>query len=596
MRKIRRPFTQNLLPRVLLIAIISTASSPPLMSLPKDLSACPQVANYVIDVTLDPEDHTLSGRERLRWTNTTDFPAEELWFHLYWNAFQNNKSTFLKEGRERWGRIFRKNRKQDWGFCRVDAIRVTDVFPFSEADLKPGMRFRHPDDDNVHDQTVFSVRLPQPVMPGRTIELLIEFHARVPRPIHRTGVHKDYYFIAQWFPKIGVFEEGRWNCHQFHATSNFYADFGTYDVRITLPSSFVVGATGELKENRENPDGTTIHRFYQQSVHDFAWTASPHFRKHVTEVTLPSGRRTRVILLLQPYHAHLKQRYETAVIRALRACSAWYGEYPYATVTCVDPAYNSRSGGMEYPTLFTAGAYFLAPEGVPRPEGVTIHEFGHGYFYGLVATNEFEYAWMDEGFTSFLDSEVYYSAYGPPFYSRTYFGIPVRFKEVRIPVESSGISRHRQTYDRDVMQNVTWHFLDRASYGAQSYAKAELMLRTLKRFIGKDLFAQMIKAYSLRYWFQHPRPEDFFSVVSEFCGRDMRPFLIPFVYASEKLDYSVGSITNIPIPPPQGWFGDRYVSSSTEEADSRLYRSEVLVRRLGGMKVPVEILVTFEDG
>lgn len=335
------------------------------------------------------------------------------------------------------------NNKQDWGYCRVDSIKVIGDENFPQTDLMPSMEFHRPDDDNVHDQTVFSVRLPKPVEPGQTIRL----------------------------------------------------------------------------EKTENSDGTATHRFFQQSVHDFAWTASPHFLKYVEAYEFTPGKSTEVTLLLQPYHRNLKDRYMNAVKNALKYCSLWYGDYPYTTITCVDAAYNSRSGGMEYPALFTGGTYFLSLEGTGRPEGITIHEFSHGYFYRLVAKNEFEDAWMDEGFASFLDSEVYEAAYGETLFSRSYFGIPFVFKEVRIPIESSGISRHRQTYDMDIMQNFTWHFMNSSSYGANSYAKAELMLRTLKRFMGKELFADMIKAYSMRHWFKHPRPRDFYRTVSEFAGR-----------------------------------------------------------------------------
>jgi len=557
---------------------------------------CEQVASYTMDVRLDTDARMIHGTEVLTWKNMSETATGELWFHLYWNAFQNDKSDFLVEGARRWGAVFRKNKKDDWGYCRVDAIRLLESDGSPGADLLPSLRFRYPDDSNLLDQTVFSVELPRPVHPGEDIRLCIRFHAKVPRPIHRTGVVGDYYFIGQWFPKIGVLYEGKWNCHQFHATSNFFADFGTYDVRITLPSSFILGATGEHREAKDNGDGTTTHRFYQHSVHDFAWTASPRFSEHVEDFVFSPGKSTEITLLLQPYHKHLKDRYLDAVKHALRLCSQWYGDYPYSTITCVDPAHNSRSGGMEYPTLFTGGADFISPRAVLRPEGVTIHEFGHGYFYGLVATNEFEDAWMDEGFTSFLDSEVAYEAYGPPAYSRIYFGIPVVFPEVTIPIESSGISRHRRTYDRDILQRFTWQYLDRESYGANAYAKAELMLRSLKRYLGPRLFAGMIKDYSQRFRFKHPRPADFFRVVSEHAGRDMSWFLDAVVHGSEKLDYAVGEVKSARVRPVRGWVDGEYREGKNSSSTERPYRSEVTVQRRGEVRVPVDVLIRFQDG
>ena len=281
---------------------------------------------------------------------------------------------------------------------------------------------------------------------------------------------------------------------------------------------------------------------------------------------------------------------------AIKYCSLWYGDYPYSTVTCVDPAYNNRCGGMEYPTLFTAGTYFLTRKGIPRPEEVTIHEFGHSYFFGLIGSNEFEDAWLDEGFTSFLDSEVYHTAYENPVYSRLYFGIPVIFNEATMPIELQGLSSHRQTHNMDNMQNFTWNFMNTASYFSNSYAKAELMLRTLQRYIGKDVFSRMIKAYSTRNWFKHPKPQDFFDIVSEFAGQDMSWFLDQFVYGSGTLDYAVEAIRSQRRSIPEGWMGTKYRENGAPYKKSIEYRNEVLVRRIGDVHIPVEVSIVFEDG
>jgi hypothetical protein len=548
-----------------------------------------------MDITLNTDNHTLTGTEILEWTNNSQVETSELWFHLYWNAFQNNKSDFLTEGRDRWGRIISGFDQNDWGFCRIDSIVLLGKEAEEETDLTGTFAFRQPDNNNIYDQTVFTVQLPEPVLPGETIRLRIHFFSKIPKPIHRTGVYKDSYFIAQWFPKIGVLYEGEWNCHQFHATTNFFADYGTYDVKITLPSRMIIGATGEHTGRVDHSDGTSTHSFFQHSVHDFAWTASPDYIQVKENYEFAPGKKTEITLLLQPYHKHLQKKYMQAVKYSLTYCSRFYGDYPYSTVTCVDPAYNNRCGGMEYPTFFTGGAYFLTHPRIPSPEGVTIHEFGHGYFYGLVGTNEFENAWMDEGFTSFLDSEVYYAAYPPPLYSRRFFNIPVVFPEVTIPVESSGISRHRQTSNMDIMQLFTWQFMSRSSYGANSYSKAELMLRSLKRFMGPDVFAGMIKAYSTRNWFKHPRPEDFYAVVSEFAGKDMSRLLDQFIYGSGELDYSVARLSNRREQPLRGWRGKDY-QSGKKTGDQTMYESEVLIRRLGSVQVPVDILIVFDDG
>ncbi len=555
---------------------------------------CSQIASYTMNVYLDTKNNFIKGEELLSWTNNTQTPVQELWFHLYWNAFQNNMSTFLREARE--GTNIADFKKDDWGFCHIQSIKIVQNSSFEEYNLIPWMEYRHPDDENLYDQTVLSVTLPHPVEPGQTIMINIDFKSKVPRPIDRTGVWKDYYFIAQWFPKIGVYQNGQWNCHQYHADSEYFADYGTYDVKITLPSSYIVGATGEHREKIDNGDGTTTHHFYQHSVHDFAWTASSRFLEYKENYEFSPGKSTEITLLLQPHHKKLKKRYLAAIKNALKYCSLFFGDYPYSTVTCVDPAYNSRSGGMEYPTFFTGDAYFLSKKGIPSPEEVTIHEFGHNYFYGLVGSNEFENPWMDEGFTSFLDTEIYYAAYGQPLYYKMYFGLPVTFQEVKIPIESEEISSHRLTYNLDNMQHFAWQFMSEDSYVANSYAKAELMLRTLQRYMGKELFSQMIKAYSQRFWFKHPRPADFYQTVSEFAGQDMNWFLDQFIYGSEKLDYAIDSLSCHHPAQPRGWFEGKYREGSRPQSLESIFESEVIVRRLGGVKIPVDVLAVFEDG
>lgn len=562
---------------------------------PAEVPFCPQTANYTMEVSLNTETDLIQGHEILTWKNNTETPTNELWFHLYWNAFQNNQSTFLMESSHR-GYDLSDFDKEDWGYCRIKSMEIIEDENFIGEDLVPSLEYKQPDDRNEMDQTVFSVKLPYSIEPGETIILSIKFLSKIPRPISRTGQYKNYYFIAQWFPKIGVFQDGIWNCHQYHGSSEYFADYGTYDVKITLPSSFKVGATGHYKNKTDNEDGTSTHHFYQHSVHDFAWTASPEFLRFIENYEFTPRKSVQITLLLQPYHKHIKQRYLDAVKNAVKYASLWFGDYPYSTITCVDPAYNSRSGGMEYPTFFTGGTYFIVRKGIPRPEGVTIHEFGHNYFYGLIGTNEFENAWMDEGMNSFLDTIIIYRAYGEPYHSENYFGIPFVFKEVTKPIESEGISSHRQTWNMDSMQKFSWKFMNGESYGANSYSKGQLMMMTLQRMMGQELFSEMIKEYSVRHWWKHPKPEDFFSVVSEFAGEDMSWFFDQLVYGSDKLDYSIEHIHNQKVTAPKGFFENQYKSGIKSEKNTELYKSEVLVRRLGGVKVPVDVLIEFRGG
>ena len=173
------------------------------------------------------------------------------------------------------------------------------------TDLLPGLRYVAPDDGNPHDRTVAEVPLPRAAAPGETVHVAIDFRSRLPRVSNRTGYKGDFFFVAQWFPKLGVLEETGWNCHQFDARSEFFADFGNYDVSIDVPEEYrgKVGATGVRAEERNAPGNRVLYRFRQDSVHDFAWTADPDYRVHRDVFREPGFPDVELILLLQPEHA-----------------------------------------------------------------------------------------------------------------------------------------------------------------------------------------------------------------------------------------------------------------------------------------------------
>jgi hypothetical protein len=163
----------------------------------------------------------------------------ELQFHLYWNAWRNGESTWLRE--RRLGGNSTTPRPDAWGWTDIKAARITLDRTY---DLASSLRFIAPDDGNTADRTVAAVSLPQPVAPNGTVDIDIEWTAKIPRPFARTGYIDDYYFFGQWFPKIGVLEDAGWNTHQFHSATEFYSDYGVYDVRMTVPRGYIVGASG----------------------------------------------------------------------------------------------------------------------------------------------------------------------------------------------------------------------------------------------------------------------------------------------------------------------------------------------------------------
>ena len=312
-------------------------------------AASPRNASYSIDVTLDPATHTLTGREVVTWRNTTPNPTSELRLHLYWNAWRCTDSTWLRESAlgEPPGSSAAPA-ADGWGAIDLTAVRLLGVGASPPIDLTSTIRFLAPDDDNPQDRTVAAVALPQPVGGGATVNVAIDWTSRVPRTVARTGRVGSFYFLAHWFPKIAVLEEAGWVSRQFHAATEFYADYGTYDVRIAVPEGWVVGATGR-QHSREVRGGLATHRFVEDDVHDFAWVTSPDMVERRARFEHPKLPPVTMRLLLQPEHADQADRHFEATRAALRHYGEWFGPYPYGHVTIVDPAWQSGADGMDTP-------------------------------------------------------------------------------------------------------------------------------------------------------------------------------------------------------------------------------------------------------
>ncbi len=410
----------------------STGAAPQPVA-PPPATPSPRNASYAISARLDPQSRTLTGDELLTWRNTSRRVADTLQFHLYYNAWRNTRSTWMRERLQREPALATRP-EADWSWIDLTSLRVIPRGG-TPADLLARAVFIAPDDNNPDDRTVLQVPLDRPVAPGETINVQIGWSSRVPRTFDRTGVTGDFYFVAQWFPKIGVLEDAGWNTHQFHSATEFFADFGSYDVRLTVPKGWIVGATGLEKERRDEADGTTTHRYAEDDVHDFAWTASPHLVERTAAIERAGRPPIALRLLLQPEHAGQANRHIDAARATLTRDGEWFGPYPYSHLTIVDPAWQSRTGGMEYPTLITAGSRWLAPRGSNTPEGVVVHETGHQFWYGVVATNEFEDAWMDEGINSYAQGRVIEAAFEPNYYTKRYFGgfVPWVFRDFPLP-------------------------------------------------------------------------------------------------------------------------------------------------------------------
>ncbi len=570
---------------LLIVAGVGLGAAAP-ADAPADTPRSARNANYTIDATLDPSAHTLSGHARITWRNPTRRPVSELRFHLYWNAWRNDASSWLREARLAGATGFdgRTVGESAW----IDLNRLEVVRPAGRVDLLPRLSLIAPDDGNAEDRTVAAVPLDRPVPPGGTVEVEVAWTAQVPRTYARTGVLSNNYVIAQWFPKIGMLAPDGWHAHQFHYTTEFFADFGSYDVRLTVPRNWIVAATGREQSVTSNADGTDTHRYVADDVHDFAWATDPNYveaHDRFEEEGLPP---VDIRLLLQPEHAGQRDRYFASARAALSAFGQWFGPYPYDHLTIVDPVtavdpavQGGDTGGMEYPTLITGGTYWNARRAEYFPEAVVVHEIAHQFFYGIVATDEFEHAWMDEGLATYAEARVIDDRFPGRFVTvERYFGglVAWPFDDVRWErvVEGDRLRVYRRGPDSNVPAAPSWAYWPATAF-VTTYDRSALWLDTLERLLGWETMQRVLSTYFDRWKFRHPGPEDFFATASEVSQRDLGWFFDAVYRRADAFDYGVGTVASTPRP-------------------DGTYDSVVQVRRLQAGVFPVTVQVAFEDG
>jgi hypothetical protein len=563
-------------------------------------SRVPPVASYVIEATVRA-DHGLTGSETIRFTNRTAFAFKDLAFHLYLNAWRNDRSTWLLEQARGGGRPDRGLVLKDparWGWSEIHRLVLDDG-----TDLTPSLAYVSPDDGNPEDRTLVSVPLPRPVAPGETLVFRLDWEARFPRAIARTGWKDDYLLGAQWFPKLATATDAGWNAHQFHAGTEFFADFGDYDVTLTLPKAYKghVGATGVLKEETELAGDLARARFLAEDVHDFAFAASPRFEVVRDTFSAKGLPNVEIVLLLQPDHRAIRDRYLRATKVGLEDYGTRYLPYSYPAVTVVDPPWGSHSEGMEYPALFVGGGHWLAPKKAHSPESVTVHEYGHQVFYGMLASNEVEEAHLDEGFNTYGTLKALASAYGDPALVVRFFGLPVTFSGVSVPYPFGTTDRFQrwQLASRsDAMAVPSYRQLDGDAIRSNAYLRTALLLFSCERTFGEDVWAKVMKTYASRFAFKHPKTSDFLAVVREVAGETAAAAVAGIVATAGGVDYAVTSVESHRVRALAGFSGEgsdrKFAAPPPSEAGT--YESTVVAQRFGDAVWPVEVVFTFADG
>lgn len=538
-----------------------------------------RIVHYEIDAHYDPATHIVHANEVLTYHNVTGQALDHFPFHLYQNAFQPN-STFVREGKILGTRdtTYDKWEEKEYGSEEIKSIDVS-----GQGDLTSQLHYIQPDDANKDDKTVVDLPLTKPIPQNGYVQFKIAFDTKFPETQARSGWKRDFVLGGQWFPKVGVWWHGAWNCHQYHANSEFFADFGVYDVKVTLPAYEVVGASGIKVAETNNPDHTKTYTYHGDDIHDFAWTASPRYKVKEAVYQAQMGP-VAMRILMQPAHWSQVDRHEKILRESLEHFENWYGPYPYKTITLVDPEPDSAAGGMEYPTFITGDSSWFMPEGLHLPEVVVEHEFGHQYWYGMVATNEFEDAWMDEGINSYSEVKVLDSILGRKTSIIDLGGMTMGERgEQRLSYISVA--------DLDAIAEKAYDYYSGNAYAGITYGKTASVLLTLEGIIGEDTMQKAMHTYFMKYRFTHPTKEDFLKTIEEVSGRDLRWYFNPAIYGSQVMDYDIPRIESYPV----NWYTQKK-SSFAKEDKNILYRSYVWLQRKGDFVMPVEVEVKFDNG
>jgi hypothetical protein len=556
----------------------------------------PRIANYKMKVKVNVSSKTLDGHTELAWRNTSLDTIDYLLFHMYYNAFKSNRSTFMLEN------VFELlptgGSECPWGWTNIKEIHDQNG-----NNLTQYLQYIQTDNQDIYDESVLKIDLEEPILPGESQDFTFQWKAQIPKAMIRTGYNQDFYYFAQWFPKIGVYEpagmrqrrEGGWNCHQYHANGEFYSDFGNYDVEMDVPRGYIVGSSGSQISKKENGD-RWIWNFKVDDVIDFSWTMSPHYIRQEFK-----WKDIDISLLTYPGHEHFGPRYFNTISSALEYFDENIGKYPYPTLTMVDPPIHGIFiGAMEYPTFINALSSCLLPKGVKFTETLIVHEFTHQYFMQMVATNETEEAWMDEGLTSYFESKVLDNYLGKSTSAVDFGGIKVGNKAYNragfFASENTKIASNRL---------ASWEF-KHGGYGEIAYNKTAVVLHTLEGLIGGIAMKDVMKTYFETWKFKHPSGKDFIQVVNQVVakhhgnkyGEDMNWFFDQTLYGSNECDYSVANIFNIEKDSDKGYLLDNEncIDSIYTKIGDKKYTSKVILNRLGEITIPVEVKITFEDG
>lgn len=511
-----------------------------------------QNVNYYMEVKLHSDLRQLACKSIITYVNNSPDTLDRLYLHLYPNAFQK-ESVKSREYNNNYGRESRGKYFKDELSGYSSKIKVHD-FNISKKG-QPVLK-----DYSIED-TILKGILNRKLSPDEVLRIDISWTHHIGVMIERAGYYGGQYNMAQWYPKVAVYDGNGWHADVFHAEGEFYGEFGDFKVKFDLPKSFVIGATGTVTDgdpgwkdvevdtsieykiwssifdsNNVLIDSTKRREvtFLAKKVHDFAWVAGPDLRYE-------NGKYKNVDVHIL-YHKKRGDSWSKIVlartIRALEWLDQRFGTYLYPQVTVVD---RIKGGGMEYPMLVMNGS---------ERESLILHEIGHIYFYGILANNERDEPWLDEGFTTNQTRNYMMNRYGDHGYDTSryegnnYFSKYIPLNNSLHSSQWSAINFMRSGHDEPL--GLPSHlFSSGISYRQNAYTKPALMLNELNYLLGDSLYLKSIKNYYKEWKYRHVDELSFVSSVEKTTGKKLDWFFNAWIKTTKKLDYEIYSFRKI---------------------------------------------------
>ncbi len=485
-----------------------------------------QEVKYNINVELEDSRHLLHGNETVVYINNSPDTLREMFFHLWPNAYQSGTplaKQILEDGNTT---LYFGEEKYKGKLDSIDFKVNNQAVALKKHPLK---------------KEVAWFDLPAPLIPGDSIIISTPFRVKVPYgEVSRLGHLDDSYQINQWYPKPAVYDQKGWHVMPYLSVGEFYSEFGSFEVSITIPNDYDLAASGNRLSRQVNKDKRT-EVYSLNKVHDFAWFTDKNWITEESSVTLPhSGRTVKTYIKYQehPSSSSVWSNSVQFVDSAVYYYSLWVGDYPYDVCGAVDGGLTAGSG-MEYPTITVLGG----SENRAFHEEVTVHEVGHNWFYGILGSNERLYPWMDEGLNSYYERR-YYEEVKPemtfnnfmPFLKKIIKGDPPKHTEFHHYLHD-----YVNTRNIDLPLNLPAPEYSSLNYGSIIYSKSAVCFNYLQKYLGTEVFDAAMKDYFQTWKFKHPQPEDFEAIIKKHSDKNLDWFFNDLMTTSYPLDYKINN-------------------------------------------------------